>query len=381
MRGRVRAARFSRRCLTPDAPPRRRPQEHSGNDPSTQLVPPATAGGWNKERPDESVPTALSAGAPRSRSLLHACCAGLDLAFACGVASASVRVGRPLLLQSVVSRAPNLLPPLRLTPPQFRRFTVGSTWATPSAAAVRSEPGPAARGLPDRRLNPHEYPSLGAVAAPPEAAKHAAPPAYSTGTQARGLRAARRCALLLRPADAASTHQRRTRAAGLTTSATWRTCAAPPAPTGRARTTASPSTGRRSAVRSMLRGEGATATSRRLGSAAARSGQVATAGLAKATAAGPTGSARLPLAGFSAAPTGMACRLFTVARTCGAALVTTAAQRRRRSRASRLLPPRVATRTTSQCRTACVQILLRRALPRSTLAPPPTPTGLHMMRR
>jgi hypothetical protein len=45
-------------------PPCRLPQEHSGNDPSTQLVPPATAGGWNKDRPDESAPTAaLSAGA------------------------------------------------------------------------------------------------------------------------------------------------------------------------------------------------------------------------------------------------------------------------------------------------------------------------------
>ena len=38
-------------------------QEHSGNDPSTQLVPPAVAGGWNRE-PGSDTSTAATASAP-----------------------------------------------------------------------------------------------------------------------------------------------------------------------------------------------------------------------------------------------------------------------------------------------------------------------------
>ena len=101
-----------------------------------------------------------------------------------------LRLGRlhaaraPLLAASRLSCETQSFPLRRLTPAAASP-RAGSTWATPSASAARSEPGPAARGLPDRRLNPHEYPSLGAVAAAPEAAKHAAPPSYSTGTQAR----------------------------------------------------------------------------------------------------------------------------------------------------------------------------------------------------
>ena len=65
------------------------------------------------------------------------------------------------------------------------RTAAVSTWATPGAAPSRSDAGPPVRGIPERRLNPHEYPSLGAAPGDSAVAK-SAPLVSSGGTQARG---------------------------------------------------------------------------------------------------------------------------------------------------------------------------------------------------